>query len=358
MFPNFWVSLQIRVTGDFCNLACKYCEYGKTSNKRSIMSDQVLRAIIEKTLRHNTDRTTFCWHGGEPTLGGLDFFERAVTYQQNYANNGTRANNSIQTNGTQITPEFARFFRDNDFRVGVSVDGPPAIHNKMRVDKGGKKSYEKVARGIRLLHEYGVRTSVIATVSKATLPFARLVFKHLVELGFSNISYSAVFDSPSGKSPSITQEEWYGYLREVFHEWCALGNPDIQIRELNEVISWLSEVSISCCSSLGTCAHWFVIDFNGSIYPCEKVGKSIHYGNIMVDNFATILASSIHHDFVQVDYHKPEKCLSCKFLKICNNGCRQMRTLNGNFNPLGLYAFCEQRLALFQEVKITFEKAI
>ncbi len=89
MLPVFWVSLQIRVTGDLCNLACKYCEYGKATAK-TLMSDQTLRAVIEKTLRHNGDGAMFCWHGGEPTLGGLDFFERAVAYQQDFTSEGAR----------------------------------------------------------------------------------------------------------------------------------------------------------------------------------------------------------------------------------------------------------------------------
>lgn len=354
MKPQFFVCLQVRVTGDLCNLACKYCEYGKAT-ARTIMSDEVLRATVDKALRHNIDTATFCWHGGEPTLGGVDFFQRAVNYQQVYADQGAKSVNSIQTNATLITPEFARLFRDNDFRVGVSVDGPANIHDAMRVDKGGKGTHDKVVEGIRLLREYDVRTSVIATVSKTTLPFPREVFRHLVELGFQSISYSPVFDSPCGEHPSITQEEWYGYIREVFHEWCALDDPDIVVRELDEVIAWISGKAAPCCTSLGTCAHWFVVDHDGSIYPCEKLGRSTHYGNILINDFGDVVSGQLHREFVWIEEQKPEKCQNCEFLKICNNGCRQMRTLDGSFNPLGLYAFCEQRLGLFREIKATFE---
>lgn len=357
MLQDFWVSLQVRVTGDLCNLACKYCEYGKATTK-TIMSDEVLRVTIQKALCNNGDIAMFCWHGGEPTLAGLDFFERAVAYQNANIDKGTRAINSIQTNGTLITQEFAKFFSDNDFMVGVSIDGPPAIHNRMRVGKGGGNTYDKAVNGVRLLQECGVKTSVIATVSKDTLPYPRDVFRHLVELGFRDISYSPVFDSPCGKHPSITCQEWCEYIREVFYEWCAMNNPDIQIRELNEVVCWISGVAASCCSSLGTCAHWFVINYDGGIYPCEKLGKSICYGNVLVDDFPGILNSSLHREFVRIDEQKPEKCLGCQSLNICSNGCRQMRVLDGEFNPLGLYAFCQQRLSLSEEVKTVFENAI
>ena len=227
-----WVSLQIKAIGDLCNLACRYCPYGKVAGK-TFMSDEVLRATIQKVLKHNKNTAVFCWFGGEPTLAGLEFYENAVNYQKETAPNTSGIRNQIQTNGTLITPDFAEFFQKYQFEVGVSIDGPPEIHNKMRVDKKGKGSYDRAVRGLKILQESGLRPSVIITVSKDTLPFARQIFACVVDLGVHSISYSPVFDSAIGEYPSINNEEWYGYLRQVFDEWCKFGNPEIEVRELN-----------------------------------------------------------------------------------------------------------------------------
>ena len=353
----FWVSLQIKATGGLCNLGCRYC-INRNSRELTFMSDDVLKATVQKALYHNRDMAVFCWFGGEPTLARQGFYEKAVAYQKEYSSPSARIVNQIQTNGTLITLELATFFRENSFGVGVSIDGPEEIHNKMRVIKSGRGSYHLAVRGLRLLQDAGVNPSVIVTVSKETLPFARQVFRHVVELGIRRLSYSPVLDSAVGEYPSITNDEWYGYIRQVFDEWCRLGDPEIEVRELNEVIAWVSQVSEPCCSSLGTCSHWFLVDHDGDIYPCEKWGKSIKFGNVLTHDFSEIIKNSTHRRFARLTSYKPEKCQRCRFLSVCNNGCTQMRVIGGEFDILGLYAFCQQRKALFRDVESAFSRAI
>lgn len=146
-------------------------------------------------------------------------------------------------------------------------------------------------------------------------------------------------------------------FEDRFHKWCDLGDPEIEIRELNEVISWLSGKADPCCTSLGTCSHWYVVDYNGDVFPCEVLGRESRYGNILVDDFQSISQAPAHQQLVEIQRSKPAKCMSCEFLKVCNNGCTQMRLTDGVQNFRGLYAYCDQRLALFQEVKKTFESA-
>lgn len=354
--PHYWVSLQVRPAGDLCNIACKYCQYG-LSRARTYMSDAVLAEMIRKTLEHNEGGGVFCWHGGEPTLAGVEFYRRVVELQQRYASGIGAVVNQIQTNATQISPLLAEFFKKNEFGVGVSLDGPEQIHDVTRVNKGGGNTYAQALAGILRLREHGVEPSVIATISRGSLPYAREIFHHLVELGFTNIHFSVVFESQINTHLAVSNDEWYGFLRVVFAEWCALGNPEISVRELNEVISWLSGAADPCCTSFGTCAHWFVVDYDGAIYPCEVLGRSRCYGNIMHDSFSTILAAPKHREFVTITESRPAKCTTCDFLQVCNNGCTQMRMADGQKNPRGLYAYCEQRLALFREVKSTFESA-
>ena len=322
------------------------------------MSDDILDHALRKLLAYNGELAMCCWHGGEPTIAGVDFFERAVSKQQQYAPAKFTIVNQLQTNGTLITPAFAQFFHAMRFGVGVSIDGAAAAHNRMRRNKAGDDTHRQALRGVELLQEAGVQPSVIATVSKATLPLARETLRFLVKVGFRQISYSPVFDSPHGEYPSITNEEWFAYLKEVFHEWCDIGDATIQIRELNEVIAWIAGVNHHCCNSLGTCAHWFVIDHDGEIYPCEKLNMSVRYGNISTSSFEEVVASAAHQRFRRVDTVKPIECRSCRYSALCQNGCRQMRVLHGQFNPAGRYAFCEQRKALFAEIETVFTQTL
>jgi uncharacterized protein len=349
---SFWASLQMRVMGDYCNIACDYCHYGKTTDVTR-MSSEVLEAATTKAISHNNGAGVFCWHGGEPTLAGLDFFRQAVEIQDRVATSDVV--NHIQTNGTMITPEFARFFNENRFGVGVSLDGPEWFHDQTRVDKGGRGTYKNVVRGINTLRQVGHTPSVIATVSKRSLPHAREIFHHLVrDLGFKTIHFSVVFDSKPDGSLAINNEQWYGFLRQIFREWCEYADPNVEIRELTEVIAWLKGSADPTCTSLGTCAHWFTVNHNGDIFPCEVVGKRVRYGNILQHDFDHVISTDCHRQFSQVVTFRPEKCMRCEFQSVCNNGCTEMRLADGERTPLGLYAYCQQRLELFQEVKAAF----
>lgn len=353
MSDNFWVSLQIRPMGDFCNIACTYCVYG-LAKQPTRMSDDVLAAMTKKVLEHNRDGALFNWHGGEPALAGVEFYEKALRYQQDYKTVGAKVMNQIQTNAIAVTSELADLFYKNEFGIGVSLDGPAFLHNHTRKGKMSQDTYSDVLRGVELLRSYRNTPSVIATVSKHSLPYAKETFHHLISLGFKQIHYSVVFESKPDKSLEVSSEEWYSYLKQVFHEWWDLGDSEIEVREINEVISWVAGSSDPCCTSSGTCAHWFVVDYDGNVYPCEILGRERYYGNILENTFVDIIKTPQHSELVQIAASRPAKCQSCEFLNLCNNGCTNMRRLDGQQNPLGLYAFCEERLNLFEEVQKTF----
>ncbi|MCC7356839.1 MAG: radical SAM protein [Candidatus Doudnabacteria bacterium] len=353
---NFWVSLHVRPMGDSCNLACRYCEFGKVSLEQR-MSDEVLRSVVRKLLEHNGGSGVFCWHGGEPTLAGVDFFERAVQYQREFAPDFSKVINQIQTNGVGLSEELVTLFARERFGVGLSLDGPETLHNLTRVNKGNAGSYQQVVAGLQLLRSHGIDPAVIATVSRDALPYAEATFQHLVNLGFKNIHYSVVFDSKPDGTLAVTNDEWYGYLRNVFHAWYEMADETIQVRELNEVISWIVGEPDPCCTSLGTCAHWMTVNPDGNVSPCEVMGKTLRYGNILTDTFASIIASVGHRELVKLAAFRPSICQSCEFLSVCNNGCTNMRTsTSGSQNPRGLYAYCHERQQLFREIVNVFEE--
>lgn len=348
-----WFSIQVQPVGDFCNIACLYCPFGLVPNG-GIMTDAVLEALVIKLLAHNEGHGVFCWHGGEPTLAGVGFFEKAIALQNRYALPGN-AVNAIQTNAVQAQPDIATLFAEHNFSVGVSLDGPEFVHNTQRKNKASANTHALVLRGIDVYRRAGNTPSVICTVTKNSLPYASEIFHHLVEQGFTSLSFNAAFRSFPNTELAITNEEWYGFLRIIFREWFEMGNEDIEVREINEVVSWINDNAGSSCTTLGTCAHWLSMDHQGNLYPCQVLERNPPFGNILQVDFSNVHGCQTHQELVKIAAYRPVKCRQCQFLQLCNNGCVGMREdATGAQSRLGLYAYCEQRLALFREVQQIF----
>ena len=168
-----------------CNLACRYCDADIYSNRR--MSLDMVSQVIAKALDY-ADRVGLIWHGGEPLLMGIQFYEKVVELQKRYKREGQTIKNNLQTNGTLISQEWVDFFKANDFHVGVSLDGPPEVHNETRVFRSGQGSFEQVMRGIRLLRENGVKFGVLAVITKETMRLgAKRFLDFFIENGIFNI---------------------------------------------------------------------------------------------------------------------------------------------------------------------------
>jgi len=348
-------NLQLKPVGSFCNLKCKYCyvEPFKEGRRFQVMGDNILERTISNFLK-NTSVPIITWHGGEPTLAGLEFFQRAIEFMNSYRQPGQTVRNVLQTNATLITPQFAGFLKETEFEVSVSLDGPQNVHGIHRVNYAGKNSFPDVIRGIENLRQAGLDPSVIATVTQETLPFAVEVFDFLVQNGFRRIKYSPVYDSASDQF-SISSEKWYTYLLTVFNRWFELGNPDISVRELDEVIAWLDKETVALCSSENSCFNWVSVDPNGQLYPCEYLRSFYGYGNIETISLQDIPETENYQRFLKIVKAPPEKCKQCEFYSLCGNGCPATRVENGLLTPSGVYVYCEQRQKLFGVVKQAFE---
>lgn len=153
---------------------------------------------------------------------------------------------------------------------------------------------------------------------------------------------------------SITSEEWFKYLKTVFYQWFEMGDPAIQVRDLDEVIVWLSEKSLSLCSADRTCLHWISINPKGEIYPCEYLKEHYSYGNITRMEINDVFYTPAFQKFMRTYKAVPSKCQKCKFFELCGNGCLATRVKAGKISLGGVYAFCEERKALFREIKRVF----
>lgn len=349
-------SVQLKPVGSACNLRCKYCYVRPHFISNKIMSEEILECVVKKTLK-NSPQPTFSWHGGEPTLVGIDFFKFFVNLIEKYCVNGQKVRNLIQTNATKITPELAEIFQEYNFGVSVSLDGPEHIHGINRLFLNSRNSFSFTMKGIELLRARGIDPSVICTVSRETLPFASEVFDFLISQGFKRIKYSPVFDSLNDEF-SVTNEEWYNYLKIVFHKWFDLGDQSVQVRDLDEVIMWLSQNTFNLCSVNRTCLCWVSINPKGEVYPCEYLRSKFCYGNILHIDFSDIPTIPEFQRFKKIYEKVPSKCQLCEFYRMCGNGCPVTRVKDGKIALDGVYAFCGERKQLFLEIRDAFTIAL
>lgn len=350
-------SVQLKPVGSTCNIKCTYCyvEPFKTDQIK-VMDEKTLEETIRKTLV-NSDNPTFSWHGGEPTMAGIDFFKKAMRAIRKYRCKGQKVRNMIQTNGTLITPEFAELLRKNKFGVSISIDGAEHVHGTHRKTRSGENSFHTVMRGLRNLNEAGIFPSVICTVTQSTLPFATETFHFLLSCGFKKIKFSPVFDSGQDTF-NITSRDWYSYLSIIFDEWFALEDPSIQIRELDEVILWFQRKKLSLCSSDQSCLSWISVDPDGNMYPCEYMRSEYSYGNISSMDLDSIRQTKEYAGFQKIFKRIPQKCQKCEFYELCGNGCPATRVHQGKINPCGIYAYCEERMLLYNKIKECFEEEL
>jgi len=351
------IYVQIKPVGSFCNLKCDYCYVGKFKEERMvIMSDAILERTISDCIE-SSNTPTVTWHGGEPTLASILFFEKAARYAELHAGKKT-IRNVIQTNATTVTPRFAKFFKEHQYEVGVSIDGPQDIHGIHRKTAIGKNSFEAVIKGLDILRNFGNNPLVIATITKEALPYAVEVFDFLVSLGFKTLKYSPVFDAVDDAF-SISNEDWFLYLRKVFERWMGLEDSTISIREIDEIIAWLENKSINFCSSTKMCSNWVSVDSHGEIYPCEYFRSKFSYGNIRNLRLKDIPKTKQYGYFHKLFNIVPTKCSRCDFFNLCGNGCPATRVSNdGKTNPRGVYVYCEQRKELFRLIKSVFDDSV
>lgn len=352
-----WFSIQLKPVGSMCNLRCRYCYAKPHLASGGIMPDKILEEVIKKCLRQDYLYPTLSWHGGEPTLSGYDFFQLAMNLIKKFQQPKQKIRNLIQTNATEITPKLAELFKKYNFGVSVSLDGPEKVNGINRVMVNNKNSFNRVMRGIKILREHGIEPSVICTVSKETLPFAAETFQFLISQNFKRIKYSPVFDSTKDEF-SVASNEWFEYLKTVFYEWFKIGDPTIQVRDLDEVIVWMSEKSLSLCSSDRTCLHWVSINPKGEIYPCEYLRGGYYYGNITQMEISDVFYTSGYRRFKKVYESVPQRCQQCEFFKFCGNGCPVTRVKDRKISLNGIYAFCEERQKLFREIKKVFNATL
>lgn len=344
------VTLQIKPVGNHCNLSCSYC-YAKPfkSEKYSVLPIELLEKIVREAFSV-TDNLIVSFHGGEPTMAGLEFFKKYMIIVKRYKKKNQKIVNMIQTNATLIDNEMAKFFKDNEFVVSISLDGDEGCHNKNRYDYRKNGSFSKTIRGVQILRDNNIFPPVIATVSKNTYDFGLDNFNFFVENGFTEIKYSPVYDS-NADDFSISSDQYFDYIKTIFYRWLEIKDKNIKVREIDEILMWLSNKSLCLCSNQGKCLNWISVDELGNLYPCEYLRITNPYGNIKNISLFEVFKSETYNNFKKKVLSVPEKCKHCTLYQLCHNGCPATRIKNNRLSYDGIYVYCEERKKLFNEIQ-------
>ena len=359
--------LMAKPIGAICNLNCKYCFY--TPKKELYpnigvgMSDEVLEEYTRQYIgAMNIPEVNFAWQGGEPTLMGIEFFKKAIYYQQKYKKPGMQIHNTIQTNGVLLDDEWCEFFRENNFLVGISIDGPAELHDVYRKDKKGKPSINRVVRSIRLMQKHGVEFNILATVNRVNADYPLEVYKFFKEeVVASYIQFIPIVEvddaGENGKikisDESVLPEQYGNFLSTIFDDWVKndVGKVFVQIFDAT-LASWVNYPPAVCIFA-PTCGTALIIEHNGDVYSCDHFVDPEHLlGNIMDTTLEELILSKEQVQFGQnkTDELSPQ-CEQCDFKFACWGACPKHRFSKDDAGEKRLNYLCKGYKEFFSQVQ-------
>ena len=357
-------------TGAICNLDCSYCffldkeELYPNSNFR--MSDEVLETYIRQLIEsHKTPEVTVAWQGGEPTLMGLDFFKRAIAYQEKYRRPGMTFENTLQTNGTLLNDEWCEFFKANNYLIGLSLDGPRELHDANRVDKVGRPTFDRVMKGLRLLQKHGVEYNILTTVNRVNSQYPLEVYRFLRdEVKTSWIQFIPVVEriNEDGKTlyqkgtqvseNSVLPEQFGTFLTTIFDEWVRRDVGKIFVQTFEAAVrSWLG-LPTGMCFFSPTCGSGVALEHNGDLYSCDHfVEPDYLLGNIQETSMAELVGSSRQFQFGQDKLTTlPRYCQQCEVRFACHGECPKHRFTDTPDGEPGLNYLCAGYKTFFTHI--------
>jgi uncharacterized protein len=342
-------SLLIKPTSADCNLRCDYCFYLSRAalyphTSRHRMSAEVLEQLIRTYLATDQPQYVFLWQGGEPTLMGLEFFRRVTSLQRKYGRPGAVVANGVQTNGVLIDDALAAHWAAYHFLVGVSLDGPAAVHDRYRRTSGGHGSHSRVLQGIECLKRHGVEFNALVLVSTANVERGREIYEYLCELGIYYHQYipCVEFDPRGRPLPfTITASQWGDFLCAVFDAWLAGDFRRVSVRLFDSILVRMLGGDHTICHMGRNCCQYFVVEYNGDVYPCDFfVEADTKLGNIMQDSWQALHDSPAYRAFGRQKSAWHKRCASCPYLDYCAGDCLKHR-LYGGQGPRALSWLCE-----------------
>lgn len=342
------MSFLIKPASSLCNLRCKYCFYEDESENRcqksyGLMStdtmDQLLKSIADCTAEGGIVSLGF--QGGEPTFVGLDFFRHLIQEERKYPT--LRFEHTIQTNGYALNEDWARFLKENNFLVGISIDGYKELHDLYRVNASGEGSFERIRGNLETLKKHEVEFNALCVVTKQCAERPHRVYRRLKDMGFGYLQFIACLDPigmERGKEPfSLLPEDYGRFLCAVFDDWYRDWKEGhfTSVRQFDDYIHLLTGVMPSSCAATGRCGSYLVVEADGSLYPCDfYVLDEWNLGKVPEISVLDALNSPKALAFRSDSGRRPKECKDCNWLPICHGGCKRDITFKGD-EPVNYY---------------------
>lgn len=372
--------IMLKPVGSKCNLDCEYCYYLEKENlykkKNQVMSEELLERFVKQYIDSQTmPDVMFTWHGGETLMRPLSFYKKAVELQKKYAN-GRNIDNSIQTNGTLLNDEWCKFFKENNFLVGISIDGPQDFHDEYRCDKMGRPSFHRVMKGIELLKKHGVEFNCMAVVNDYNVDYPLEFYRFFKEIGCQYIQFTPIVERIRNNNSSdnitllklatakeseheadlapytVPADKWGDFLCAIFDEWVKedVGKIFIQIFD-STLANWVGE-NPGVCTMAKTCGHAGVMEFNGDVYSCDHfVFPEYLLGNIYNETLTSMMYSEVQQTFGNDKFNKlPQQCHECDVLFACYGECPKNRFIKDKYGNTGLNYLCKGYYMFFKHV--------
>ncbi|MCP5075549.1 MAG: anaerobic sulfatase maturase [Rhodobacteraceae bacterium] len=370
-------NIMTKPIGPRCNIACTYCYYLEKENqfpgeKKFRMPPPVLetyvREMIETSVEAGMREVGFAWQGGEPTILGVPYFDEIVALQNKYCPQGIKVTNSLQTNGILLDNEWGRFLKDNEFLVGISIDGPKAVHDRYRVDRAGRPTFDGVMRGLDVLQDHDVEYNALTVVQRQNGAKGKAVYKFLKGLGIEFMQFIPIVErSADGKilsgppqqeaDPDLVVTSWsvspivYGkFLCDIFDVWFKRDKGKVFVQFFDTQLGlWMGHGS-SLCVLAETCGSALALEHNGNLYSCDHFVYPEHLlGNIAEKPLRQMVWSEAQQKFGQdKSDNLTAQCRSCSFRFACNGGCPKHRFGKSRDGEVGHNYFCQSYLMFFR----------
>ncbi len=373
-------------TGAICNLDCEYCFFLSKEmlypGSRFRMAEELQESYIRQLLagHERAPEVVVAWQGGEPTIMGLDFFRRSIELQQRYARPGQRILNTMQTNGTLLSDEWGAFLKENEFLVGISIDGPREIHDTYRVSKGGKPTFDRVIRGLDVLKTHGVDWNVLTTLHDANGDQGRRVYGFLRdELGATFIQFIPIIERATPETLAVADSGWGGHVNgrplytqtgelvthrsigaeqygrfmiDVFEEWVRhdIGRVYVQMFD-TALANWVGAPA-GMCVHAETCGLQLALEHTGDLYCCDHfVEPDYLLGNIAETPMQELITSAKQTKFGQDKRDTlTQYCRDCDVRFACNGGCPKDRFATSPYGEKGQHYLCPSYQSFFHHV--------
>ena len=347
-------NLLIKPSGSDCNLDCGYCFYKdrprEVGTGRQRMSDEVLETLVRDYLKLGFAESQFAWQGGEPALMGLDFYRRAVEQQKKYLQPGKTVTNAFQTNAVLLDDQWYRFFAENNFLVGISIDGPQEMHDKYRLDHADGGTYQAVMAAIENCKKHKVQFNTLTLLNKINVEHPDELFAFFEENRIKYLQFIPCVETnpKTGEIAdfSITPEQYGRFLCRMFDLWYPRAT-QISIRNFDSFAWYCAIGRGAVCTFDRKCAGYIVIEHNGDAFCCDFfVTPQWKLGSIMKTPIEKLADSELKREFVDSKQRIANKCLVCRYLDACRGGCLKDRLPLGSITGKESY-FCQSYKKFF-----------